>query len=481
MIFSGLHFNDKHPVYLQLENYIKSMIQSGMLVSNGKLPSTRELSNLLKISRNSVITAYENLEAAEIIYTIKGKGTFISPGEPLNMDEWKVSWDEKANSCSVLAEKLDIVKNEIPWKKNLISFKSISPDGELFDMEEFKKAFLGRISLEGHKLLNYGYAKGYRPLMDYLLKYMEAKGIRTENKDIIITNGFTEGLEIMLTAFTNPGDSIICENPTHNTAIKIMRVHGLNIVGVTMKQDGIDINELENKLKSGGIKFGYLIPSYHNPTGIVIKAEKRYSIYNIFKKYNVPIIEDGFNEELLYNSIQISPIAALDKCGNGVVYIGSFSKILFPGIRIGWILGDKRMIDMLESVKRCKNIHTSFLDQGILYEFLKSGAFEKHVKKTRKFYKEKYKLASECIKKYMKPAVIYGEGGMHIYIELNGIDSRKLLEKCYKRNVIFTPGDIFSVDNSGKNSLRLGLSRVSSEEIKEGIKIMGECLAELIN
>jgi len=454
------------------------MIQSGMLVGNGKLPSTRELSLCLGISRNSVLTAYENLEDKEIIYTIKGKGTFISPGESLNMDEWKVSWDERTNIYGRLADELDIVKHEIPWKKNLISFKSISPDGELFDMEEFKKAFLNRISLEGHKLLNYGYAKGYKPLMDYLLKYMSTKGIKTDNKDIIITNGFTEGLEMLLTAYTNPGDKIICENPTHNTAIKIMRVHGLNIIGVSIKQDGIDINELEDKLKSGGIKFGYLIPSYHNPTGIIMKAEKRYTVYNMFKKYNVPIIEDGFNEELLYNSTQISPIAALDKGGNGVVYIGSFSKILFPGIRVGWILGDKKMIETLESVKRCKNIHTSFLDQGVLYEYLKSGAFEKHIKRTRKFYKEKYEFALDCIESYIMPASIFGEGGMHIYMELEGIDSRELLEKCYKRNVIFIPGDIFTVNNTGKNALRLGLSRVSLEEIKEGIKIIGECLSD---
>ncbi|WP_144266694.1 aminotransferase class I/II-fold pyridoxal phosphate-dependent enzyme, partial [Clostridioides difficile] len=133
-------------------------------------------------------------------------------------------------------------------------------------------------------------------------------------------------------------------------------------------------------LKNNDIKFGYLIPSYHNPTGIVMKGEKRYSVYNLFKKYNVPIIEDGFNEELLYNSTHVSPIAALDNGGSGVIYIGSFSKILFPGIRVGWILADKNVIDILESVKRCKNIHTSFLDQGILYEYLRSGSFERQIK-----------------------------------------------------------------------------------------------------
>ena len=163
MIFSKIDFNDEEPLYLQIENYIKSMIDNNLLVSNGKLPATRELSKLLGVSRNSVITAYENLEEKGVLYTVKGRGTFVSEIKSINEDGWKVSWSEKANDYGKLAEKLDIVKSEIPWEKNLISFKSISPDGELFDMEEFKKSFLNIISIEGHKILNYGYAKGYKP------------------------------------------------------------------------------------------------------------------------------------------------------------------------------------------------------------------------------------------------------------------------------------------------------------------------------
>ena len=474
MIFSSIDFNEDEPIYLQIENYIKNMINNNMVVANGKLPATRELSRILGVSRNSIITAYENLEDEGVVYTVKGKGTFISPSKSKTEEGWQISWNDKVNNYGKLALELDIVKSEIPWEKNLISFKSISPDGELFDMDEFKKAFLNRISIEGHKLLNYGYAKGYKPLMEYLLEYMKSKGVDIEGKDIIITNGFTEGLEMLCEAYTSPGDKIICENPTHNTSIKIMKVHGIEVVGVKMNEDGIDILELEEKLKDNKIKFGYLIPSYHNPTGIVLKGEKRFEVYNLFKKYNVPIIEDGFNEELLYNSTHVSPIAALDKGGSGVVYIGSFSKILFPGIRVGWLLADKEVINILESVKRCKNIHTSFLDQGILYEYLRSGAFEKQIKKVRKSYKERYEFALKCINKYVNPKFIWGEGGLHIYIGIEGITGRELLNRCYKKGVIFTPGDVFSMDNAGDYTLRLGLSRLSLKEIEKGIKIIGE-------
>ncbi|HEX3076913.1 MAG TPA: PLP-dependent aminotransferase family protein [Lachnospiraceae bacterium] len=485
MLFTDVIFHDGKPIYEQIEDHIKQNIANGMAASNSKLPSSRELAKILGVSRNSVLLAYENLEVENVIYTEKGKGTFIHTdalsylGSQVRRES-KVSpifnWDDRANQYARMAENMDLIKNEIPWEKNLISFKSISPDGELFDLEEFKKAFAYRISLEGNRILNYGYAKGYKPFIDYLFSYMKEKGVVGQRKDIIVTNGFTEGFEMLIEAFTNPGDYILCENPTHNTALRIMHLHGVNIVGVPMRQDGVDMEELRNVIGRYPFRFGYFIPSYHNPTGIVTGESKRIQIYELFKQYQVPIIEDGFTEELLYSSSHITPIAALDSDSNGVIYIGSFSKILFPGLRIGWIMGDERVISLLESVKRCKNIHTSSLDQGILFEYLQTGALNRQMKKMRKSYKERYELAKTCIDTYLKPEYVWGDGGLHLFLGFENVNTRELLRKCYERRVIYMPGDVFSVDGTGANTLRLGLSRVTPEEIEEGIRIIGECL-----
>ncbi|HGH4592182.1 TPA: transcriptional regulator DdlR [Clostridioides difficile] len=481
MIFSNLKLNDNEPIYIQLKNYISDMISKGLIPDNSKLPSTRELSQLLQVSRNSVVLTYEELKSEGLIYSISGKGTFVKSKNKSSNTTWSLNWDCLENTYSKKANELDIIKSEIPWSSNLISFKSISPDGDLFDMEELKKSFLNRISLEGHKLLNYGYAQGYKPLIDYLLEYMTNKGADISNKDILITNGFTEGFDIIMSSFTQEKDYIICENPTHNTAIKIMKSHNLNILGVDINEDGLDFNMLEDNLVKykNKIKFAYITPSYHNPTGIVMTPENRYKFYNLMKKYNIAIIEDGFNEELLYNSSHIFPICSLDNMNNGVVYIGSFSKILFPGMRIGWIFADKKVINKLESVKRCRNIHVSFLDQGILFDYLSNGGFEKYIKKIRKFYGDKFNFAYKCIKKYIKTEYILGDGGLHIFIKLKNIDTRVLLEKCYEKNVIFMPGDLFFTDNSGFDTLRLGFSRLSFEDIEIGIKIIGETINEM--
>jgi len=496
LIFSNLIINNDEPIYLQIQKHINQGIKTGELKKDSKLPSTREVSKFLNISRNSVISAYEELESLGIITTKRGIGTFISIESVNESYDYNVDFIKRVNHYGDTLKKLDIIKSELPYKKGMISFKSISPESHLFNLDDFKRSLLDAWTFEEANLLNYGYAKGYKPLINYFFDYMKEKRVNTENKDILITNGFTEAFDIIISSLTNKGDIILCEEPTHNTALKIMKAYGLQVVQIKMNKEGLDLKSLEEALENYNPKFGYLIPSYNNPTGIVTKTERRKEIYKLFRKYSVPIIEDGFNEELLYSSSPIDPIASLCGNGNGVIYIGSLSKILFPGLRIGWIFGDEKLIDILESVKRGRNIHSSFLDQSAFYYYLKSGAFSRYVKNVRKYYRDKYNLVIDLVEKYIPHEYITGEGGLHIFIKLKGnINARELLALCYKDNVIFMPGDIFyentqsdiqmiansdshffqNTDNcfKGKDTFRIGFGRVSDQEIKKGLKIIG--------
>jgi len=475
LIFSSLTINNEEPIYIQIERHITLGIKKGELKKDSKLPSTREASKLLSISRNSVISAYEELESKGIIITKRGIGTFILMESESQCQEYNVDFLSEINSYGAALRNLDIVKSELSYKKEMISFKSISPENELFNLDDFKRALLDAWTFEGSNLLNYGYAKGYAPLIDYFFQYMEEKSVNTLGKDILITNGFTEAFDIIMSSLTKPGDVILCEEPTHNTALKIMKAHGLKVVQVKMDNEGLNLKELEKALEHFHPKFGYLIPSYNNPTGIVTKTQRRKEIYNLFRKYSVPIIEDGFNEELLYSSSPIEPIASLCGNGNGVIYIGSLSKILFPGLRIGWILGDEKLIDVLESVKRGRTIHSSFLDQSAFHYYLKSGAFNRYVKNVRKYYRDKYNLVMDMVNRYIPYEYVTGEGGLHIFIKLqNNLNARKLLNLCYEDNVIFMPGDIFYEDNNHIDTFRIGFGRVSDEDIEKGIRIIGD-------
>ncbi|MFJ8102858.1 PLP-dependent aminotransferase family protein [Lysinibacillus sp. NPDC096212] len=476
-MFNDFKLNDDRPVYIQLKDYLKEKIVKGHLLEHQKLPSTRELSKLLSISRNTVLNAYADLEQEGMIYAVKGKGNFVGKVETLKASSVEFNWKERLNNVTLLADELDLMKQDIHGEKGMISFNSVAPEEKLFDVENFKRAFLTRMSLEGDVVLNYGYAKGYKPLIEYLLHYMEMKGVDISNKDILITNGFTEGLDILLSSLSKKSGRVICENPTHHAALKLFRLHGFDIHGIDMKDDGIDIEQVKKSLSEKEFDFAYLIPSYHNPTGIVTSSEKRAEIIRLFSQYQIPIVEDGFNEELRYSGSHLAPLMTFIGEGNNVIYISSFSKILFPGLRVGWILADKELIHCLESMKRARTIHTSTLDQAVLYQYLQDGYFEKYLKKAKFVYKKKYELARQACHHYIPFKRLTGDGGLHLFIELEkGMDARTLLKKCYQRGVVFYPGDVFYSNGEGSNTFRLGFSRLKEEDIVRGIKIIGDTL-----
>ena len=478
-----LTLTGNRPAYLQIKDYLKELILAKVLQAGAKLPASRELSGILGVSRNTIIQAYQYLEDDGFVYTVQGQGTFIAQVdhrlESESAASSRLDWPQRVTGMACKAVALDIEKHELKWAKGLISFKSIAPDETLFEMAEFKKAFLQRISLQGEKLLNYGYARGYKPLIDYLVYYMKNKGVDSNGKDILITNGFTEAFNLILEALCRPGDAVLCENPTHNTGLKIMRLAGLEITGIPMTEAGIDSLKLEAALSQKSYKLGFLIPSYHNPTGLVMPLEKRMAVLESFTRHGVPLIEDGFNEELKFSGSHVAPLLALAGTANHIVYLGSFSKILFPGLRVGWIMGDENLIKILESLKRCKNIHTSTLDQALLYEYLQSGQFEKYLKKARKVYKERHETAVDLARQYIPCRKIWGQGGLHIFIELDeGLKAREILNRCYQKGVLFLPGDIFYCDGGGSHTFRLGISRVTPEDMEQGFRIIGETIRE---
>ncbi|WDM23957.1 PLP-dependent aminotransferase family protein [Paenibacillus polymyxa] len=486
-MFQDFKLVSDRPVSIQVKEYVNRLIIKGALQVNQKLPSTREMSVLLKVSRNTVIAAYEGLEDDGFTYAIPGKGSYVAAmvgrsdvdnGGSDGSATWEIDWKARMNEYAVSAVDLDMMKQGIRAQKGTISFTSIAPDEQLFDLGDVRRAFMDRMAIEGQVLLNYGYAKGYKPLIDYLMHYMENKGVDISGKDMLITGGFTEGFDIVLSALrpSSRRGAAICENPTHHTAIKNLKLQGFEITGIPMERDGIDVQRLGEVLQTNSFDLAYLTPSYHNPTGIVMSPAKRSAVMKLMMRYQIPVIEDGFNEELRYSGAHVAPLIATAGQGNGVIYIGSFSKVLFPGLRVGWVLGDRALIDTLESIKRARTIHTSTIDQSILYQYMLNGNFDKHVKKARTEYKRKYEMTKACCEAHLPEAQVSGDGGLHLFLTFPaGVNTRQLLEACNEQGVIFTPGDRFFIqEGEGMNTLRLGFSRVTDENIERGIQIIGK-------
>lgn len=481
ILFSNFIIHNQAPKYYQLYAYIRKHILSRTLRANELLPSTREMSQLVHMSRGTITKAYEQLEDEGFIVSLPKRGYVIKDIPILTDHAYQVNWKDYINTKAHYAKNHDLIKTELPWKKGMISFTSIAPNEDLFDFDSFKKSFLNIYHAEGEKLLNYGYAKGYRPLLHQLKEYIEGLGVSMEGKDLLITNGFTEAFNIVLSTLTRPGDLILCENPTHHTSKKIMDLHDLNMIGIPMTKEGVDINHLEALLTIHQPKFLYLTPSYHNPTGSVLSPDKRRSIVKLCQKSGIPLLEDGFNEELQYNISHCSPLISYSGQGNGVLYLSSFSKILFPGLRIGWIVADATLIDYFESYKRTLNIHTSFIDQALLYQYMVEGHFDRYVKKIRKHYKIQSTYAVEELKKYIPYETLYSDGALHLFVQLPaGVSGKTLLDRCYEKGVVFLLGTLFYLDGGGQDTIRLGISRTSKSDITKGFKIIGKCLEDLL-
>ncbi|WP_199613554.1 aminotransferase-like domain-containing protein [Paenibacillus alkalitolerans] len=484
-MFNDFKLTGDRPVYIQVKDYLKRLIIKGSLQTGQKLPSTRELSLLLDVSRNTVIAAYAGLEEDGFVYAVQGKGSYVAAAltpHGAAVPSCEIDWQSRINGYARQAAELDRMKRGIRADKSVISFTSIAPDETLFDLDNVKRAFLDRMAIEGNVLLNYGYAKGYKPLIDYMLKYMEHKGVDLSGKDMLITSGFTEAFDIVLSALRRKdGGSVICENPTHHTAIKNLKLHGFEITGVPMEHDGINLAELERALTERSYDCAYFVPSYHNPTGIVTSPEKRQAIMQLMARHRIPVIEDGFNEELRYSGSHVSPLIATAGQGNGVIYLGSFSKVLFPGLRVGWVLADRKLIDFLESIKRARSIHTSTLDQSVLFQYLHNGNLEKYLKKARAEYKRKYEWTKICCETHLPYKKLSGDGGLHLFVEFDErFDTTALLNACAGQGVIFTPGDMFYTDGGGRHTMRLGFSRVRYEDIGKGIEIIGRTAKQLM-
>jgi DNA-binding transcriptional MocR family regulator len=205
------------------------------------------------------------------------------------------------------------------------------------------------------------------------------------------------------------------------------------------------------------------------------------AIMQLMARHRVPVIEDGFNEELRYSGSHVSPLIATAGQGNGVIYIGSFSKVLFPGLRVGWVLADRRLIDYLESIKRARSIHTSTLDQSVLFQYLYNGNLEKYLKKARAEYKRKYEWTKHCCEMHLPYKRLSGDGGLHLFVEFDEcFDTTALLNACSGQGVIFTPGEMFYTDGGGRHTMRLGFSRVPYDDIGKGLEIIGQTAKQLM-
>lgn len=366
----------------------------------------------------------------------------------------------------------------------VISLAGGSPDPELFPTEELAEIAADVLKNDGKKALAYGTTDGYGPLKDLLRKRAEKVNSFPEGDKIIITTGGQQGIDLAARAVVEDNDDIVVENPSFVGTLNSLRSVRANLIGVDMDSDGMNMDALEEVLKNGNVKLIYTIPNFQNPTGITMSLEKRRKMLELASKYDCLIIEDNPYGDLRFAGEYVPTIKSLDK-EDRVIYVSSLSKILSPGMRIGYVVCGAELCDKIEIIKQVNDVHTPCLTQMIAAEFLKRYDVEKHIGKACSVYGSKCRFMLDCIEKYFpknkgitwtKPS-----GGLFILVTCpDTIDAAELsIEAVQKYKVAFVPSNNFTTDMDAKtSSFRLNYSTMPEEKIEEGIKAIGTMLSE---
>ncbi|MDK2800427.1 MAG: 2-aminoadipate transaminase [Clostridiales bacterium] len=374
---------------------------------------------------------------------------------------------------------------KLTQQPDVISFAGGLPAPEMFPTKELAEIAQDILLNNGTTALQYSITEGYSPLREMLHKRMAAMEIAKQGDDIAIISGGQQGIDLSAKVFLNEGDGIICENPSFIGALNAFRAYNAKLFSVTVEQDGMCMDEIENLLKANdNIKMIYTIPTFQNPSGITMSLQKRRELLKIASKYNVFILEDNPYGELRFKGDEVPTIKSLDTEGR-VIYVGSFSKILSPGLRIGWVVANAEILQRIVVVKQVTDVHTNIFAQMLATEYMTRYSINEHIEEIRKLYGQRCGFMLECMEKYFPDFCQYTrpEGGLFIWCTLpEQYDSIEVMKEAVQHKVAFVPGNTFAVDmDKSSSSFRLNYSTMREDKIEQGIKTLGEVLKRIEN
>lgn len=374
----------------------------------------------------------------------------------------------------------DLLK--LTQQPDVISFAGGLPAPELFPVEEIREASDYVLKHKGQFALQYSTTEGYRLLRRFLAKRMTQKGMVVDEDEVLITGGSQQGLDLLGRLFLEEGDWIVSAQPTYVGAIQAFSAYGTNFHTIPLDEEGLRVELVEEATKKDNPKFIYVIPTFQNPGGVTLSLERRKKLVEFARNYQVPIVEDDPYSELRYEGEDLPSLKALG--GEVVILLGTFSKIVSPGMRLAWVAGQQEVIEKLIKLKQGADLHTNTFTQYILHQFLKGGGLDKHIKTLRQEYGQRRRVMLEALQANFPPQVKWTspQGGLFLWVELpSGVDATALLPEAVKEKVAYVPGSAFYPNGGGENTLRLNFSNASPQLIREGMKRLAKVFAAKIS
>lgn len=469
----------KQPIYKQIIEQIKTLIRTNQLIPGSLLPPERKLAEMLGVNRTTVLNAYRELKADGILTSQVGKGTIVTD-ELYNKGQKKyyVQAPPWPHLLSDYARKLDnnTVREllETANKTDIISFAAGVPSPHLDAMEAIRGIEQSVFDQPQHQALKMSPTEGFMYLRESISQYVyETRGIICEPDHVLVLAGAQQGIDIAARLFINSGDTVVVEKPSYLSALQVFSACGARVIGVPMEEDGMDMEKLEYILKRYRPKFIYTMPTFQNPTGIVMSLEKRKKILKLAYEHKIPIIEDDPYGQMQYEGEAIPTLYQLDD-QEYVLHLNSFSKIFFPGLRIGYLIASEAVINQFAQVKQLTDLHANSISQYIVHRFLESKQYKQHFEALINIYHKKLNLMCHCLSTNQLSGLTFNRpiGGFYIWCKLPpNINYRRFYHELADRGVTYVPGHVFFYDGSGAEYARLNFTYPSEAEIKKGIAV----------
>ncbi|CCQ98265.1 2-aminoadipate transaminase [[Clostridium] ultunense Esp] len=372
---------------------------------------------------------------------------------------------------------------KLTQRPEVISFAGGLPAPELFPVEELKRVAKEVLEENGTAALQYGPTEGYEPLREKIVERMKKVNVDVSVDNILVTSGSQQGLDFAARIFINPGDVIICESPSYLGAINAFKAYEPKFIEVATDDYGMIMEDLEKALEENdNAKFIYVIPDFQNPSGKTWSEERRKKLVELANKHNVAILEDNPYGELRFEGEFLPAVKHYDTEGR-VIFLGTFSKIFCPGLRLGWVAADEEVLNKFIMVKQGADLQSSTISQMEVAKFLETYDIEEHIEKLKKVYKKRKDLMIKTMEEEFPEGVKFTnpEGGLFTWVVLpEHINARELAVKALERNVAFVPGGSFFPNGGNENTFRMNYSNMDEERIVEGVKRLGEVLREVI-
>ncbi len=479
--------NSSIPIHQQIKSQIEQMIYDNILPEGKRLPPSRQLAKSLGVNRSTIVAVYDELIATDLLDARVGSGTRVAmrrniPGGGSSSSQ--INWSEVFN-ITPRYEQESLIRDSmsICAQPGMIMFAAGVPSPKTHPIQDFREIMDHELGSGQTSLFDLMPSAGYAPLMERIAQETISRADPARSDEILITSGSIQGLALVTKVFIQPDDLVVVENPTFFGALQSFTAARARLLFVPTDNEGMQVDVLEKLLTRHRPKLIYTIPTYQNPGGTVMSLTRRRKLLDLVHRQSVPLVEDDPYSRIYFGDVPPPSLKMLDRF-NHVIYLSSFSKILFPGFRVGWVTAPRPVADRLSQAKLLMDLHTNAPGQVMIHRYLQEGRLDGHLQRVRADYSRRAELMDQSLRRHTRGLISWQppSGGYYFWCHIDAaVSSRSLMLELFHDKVAILPGEVFYPGSEGSHWFRLNFTFPPMDQIEPGIERIGSALKRMLH